>query len=251
MRKKLTIFVAGVLMAAVLAGCGGKSDAGVSDTVKWMNTTYAMLTSANGGNINLIGGYKKNSVNEAIVQGGLESSWSVTDRATADETLDWILSEGHRMDFLDDMDAMQQDGLMDLSDNELKTALASYGFTEDEAACYVEVSKAYKENGEHAIDAWDYCRALQLLGWYYVAGYYTEQETLDKSLEIATTLQQQFGSWDELAESYLVGYNYWSTDDPNDPESDTAARRKVYTDLKNSKENPYTLDWNTKLEKTW
>lgn len=251
MRKKLTIFVAGVLMAAVLAGCGGKSGAGVSDTVMWMNTTYAMLTRANGGDVSQIGGYKKNSVNEAVVQQGLESSWGVTDRATADETLDWILTEGHRMDFVDDMEAMKEDGLLELPDDELMPALASYGFTEDEAACYVEVSKAFKANGEHAIDAWDYCRALQLLGWYYVAGYYTEQETLDKSLEVATTLQQLYGSWDELAESYLVGYNYWSSDNPNDPDSATAARRKVYEAMKNTKDNPYSLDWNTKLEKTW
>ena len=86
----------------------------------------------------------------------------------------------------------------------------------------------YRDKGGHAIDAWDYCRALQVLGYYYVAGYYTEEETLDASLEVAKTLQGMYGSWDECMESYLAGYQYWQEDDGQDPDSATAARRKIY-----------------------
>lgn len=250
MKKKLAALFTLMLTAAVLAGCGS-SGRDTSDTVKWINTTYAMLTYANGGNLNLVGGYKKNSVNETIVQGGLENSWDVTDRQTADETLDWILTEGHRSNYRSEMASMEEDGLLDLPDGEILDYLKSIDFTDGEAACYVAAAQAYKAKGEHAIDAWDYCRALQLLGWYYVAGYYTEQESMDKSLEIAKELQQSYGSWEELVDSYLAGYNYWSEDDPDDPESDTAERRAVYEELKGSKDNPYNLDWNTVLEKTW
>ena len=35
--------------------------------------------------------------------------------------------------------------------------------------------------GENAITGWDYSRALSLMGYYYLAGYYSEQEALDKS----------------------------------------------------------------------
>lgn len=248
MKKILCGLLACALLMTTLAGCGKSAP---SDTVKWINTTYAILTSANNADINEIGGYKKNTVNETIVQGGLEDSWGVTDRASADETLDWLLEEGHRVDFQQDMSDLQELGFFELTDSAAKEVLVEIGFTDDEAACYVASMEVYRQNGEHAIDAWDYCRALQLLGWYYVAGYYTESETLDKSLEIAKILQNQYDSWEELAESYLNGYNYWSEEDPDDSGSAPAARRKVYENLRDGENNPYTIAWNTPLEKTW
>ena len=71
------------------------------------------------------------------------------------------------------------------------------------------------------------------------------------SLEIAKELQNLYTSWDELAESYRNGANYWSEDDPEDPNSATAARRQVYETLRDGENSPYSLAWNTTLEKTW
>ena len=98
--------------------------------------------------------------------------------------------------------------------------------------------------GEKAIDGWDYCRALNLLGYYYTAGYYTDTEALDKSLEIAQKVQEEFGSWDELIDSYMVGYEYWG-------EESSDERKAVYEELKGKEDNPYTVDFKMTLEKTW
>lgn len=248
MKKILCGLLACALFMTALAGC---SKSAPSDTVKWFNATYAILTTANEADVNEIGGYKKNSVNEVLVQAVLEDSWGVTDRATADETLDWILTDGHRITFQDDMASLEELGFFELTDSDAKEVFVEMGFTDDEAACYVAAMETYRQGGEHAIDAWDYCRALQLLSWYYLAGYYTESEAMDKSLEIAKELQNLYISWDELAESYLKGYNYWSEDDPEDPNSATAARRQVYETLRDGENSPYSLAWNTTLEKTW
>lgn len=102
----------------------------------------------------------------------------------------------------------------------------------------------YLVYGPSSIDGWDYSRALSLLGWYYVAGFYTESEALDKALEIAKELQGKFSSWDELTESYMRGYEYWS-DESADP------RREVYNDLKGRSDSPYQIAWDTVLEKSW
>lgn len=248
MKKILCGLMACVLLLTALAGCG---KSGPSDTVKWINTTYAILTTANGADINEIGGYKKNAVNEALVQAILEDSWGVTDRASADENLDWILNDGHRITFQEDMSSLEELGFFDLTDSDAAEVFVEMGFTDDEAACYVAAMETYRQGGEHAIDAWDYCRAIQLLSWYYLAGYYTETEAMDKSLEIAKQLQSSYTSWEELAESYLNGYNYWSEDDPTDPNSATAQRRALYENLRDGENTPYTLPWNTALEKTW
>ncbi len=82
------------------------------------------------------------------------------------------------------------------------------------------------------------------MSFYYLAGYYTEEEALDKSLEIAQTLQPLFTSWDDLIASYMRGYEYWA-------EESSADRQAVYEDLKTRSDNPYTVDYNTTLEKTW
>lgn len=104
---------------------------------------------------------------------------------------------------------------------------------------------AYKNSGEGAIDAWDYCRAMQVIRESYLAGYYTETEELDNMLEVAKILQNRFGSWDEMTESYLRGYEYWK-------ESPSAyqSRKEGYENLK-ATSSCYQIDWNTPLNKAW
>ena len=242
-----SLLLAVLLIVGFLSGCGKAS----SDTVKWINTTYAVLTAANGGDIRQIGGYVNNEANKAAIQEGLKNSWDVVDRDSADEVLNWLLTEGHRTDFAAEMVTLKGSGMFSLSADEAKKALTEMGLSQELSACYLAMMDAYRANGVEAIDAWDYCRALQLLGWYYLAGYYTEKETLNRSLEIAQQLQLRFSSWDELVESSLWGFNYWAEDDPTDPDSDTAARQKVYEQLKAGKDNPYDLAWDTTLKRDW
>lgn len=268
--KKLLVLgaAAAMLFSAALTGCSksedssqtgseNKSDAKqedtvndkeeetLSDTIRWFNASYAILTEINGWDYNIFGGLKPSFQTAAREQALLEESWSVTDRQTADETLDWILAEGHRVGFADDMSYLEECGLGEFSEEErVDVMLYNFEMTDEEAQYYVDCYKMYEQYGAEAIDAWDYCRALNLMGFFYLAGYYTEEEALDNSLEIAKTLQGKFDSWDALVDSYLRGYEYWA-------EESSDARRAVYEDLKSRDDNPYSVDYNTKLEKTW
>lgn len=279
MKKLMTVTLSIALAASSLTGCGafsGKSAGSASlisgaendaqspetdnggdsskegyvgpetDTVQWFNASYAILTELNGKDYNVFGGGSANAVNEAMYQAMLDSSWGVTDRESADETLDWILTEGHRDDFMvtgDLLSAMleaeglEEEDLMDF-------LMQEYEETPEEAKLDLATYKMYKEYGENAIDAWDYCRAMNLMSFYYMAGYYTKEESLDKSLEIAETFQPLFASWDELVDSYLRGYEYWA-------EEDSSERRKIYEELLEADDNPFRVDYNTTLEKTW
>lgn len=245
MKTKLSGVLAVVLaLTLALSGCASKSEP-VSDTVNWFNTSYAALTAANKGDFNAIGGFKKTSSSTKLVLAILEQSWDVTDRASADETIEYLLQEGHRSDFNAALAEIEASGTLDLTDEELQAA----GI--ENSSLIINCIAAYKKYGENAIAAWDYCRILQLYGFYYVADLYTEQEALDASLEVAKELQTMYTSWDDLMQSYLYGYQYWQEDDASDPESATAERTAVYEELKAGKENPYGLDWNTPLVKTW
>ena len=217
----------------------------LTDTVRWFNASYAVLTELNGQDYNRFAGLPANETTKALEQQSLDEWWGVTDRASADETLTWILNEGHRFGFVDNCKYLEESGLGGVeADKRQEFILDNFEVSEEEAQAYISSYALYEEFGEHAIDGWDYCRAMNLVSFYYLAGYYTEQEALDKSLEIAQTIQPLFESWDDLIGSYMRGYEYWA-------EESSAERQAVYEDLKTRADNPFAVDFKMALEKTW
>lgn len=246
MNKKCVKLPVVLLLLSVLliSGCSSKNT--VSDTVRFINGTYAMLTSANDWDWNLVGGLKKNAANKMIAAQVLDESWEIKDKASADESIDWLLTEGHSVQYLSDIDNY---GIASYTREEFDYALGESA--EEDVAYFTLLFDAYEKFGEDAIKAWDLCRATQLLGMCYVADYYTYEEALEKSLKVAQTIQQTYQSWEDMAQSYLYGYQYWSDDDVTDASSGSYARTQVYLELKDLEDGPYSVDWNTKLQKEW
>lgn len=249
MKKFILGLFTSVLLVSIFTACDSKGQP--SDTVKWINTTHAILTETNGGDVNLFGGFSKNETNSANAKVLLEEWWGVTDRASADEMIEFLMKEGHRTGYVEEMTLLKKDGVFDVSRQEAREYLKSLELDNGTVESYIAAMDAYETRGANAIDAWDYTRALNLLADYYLAGYYTEKEALDKALDIAKELQTFYTSWDEMVESYLTGYAYWSGKDPKDPSTEAFKRRKIYEKLKAGSNNPYAIDWNTTLEKTW
>ena len=229
------------IMGAILCGSAGcVPQKKVQPEILWINGTYAVLTELNGSDYTLFGGEKANEINKRLELKLLEDWWGVTDRASADEILNWLLDTGHRTDYAMLMQVLEEDGAFELEENE---QVEYFGDITGDANEVYYLKKAYDNYinyGEGAIDGWDYCRAASLCGWYYIAGYYTKQEAVDKSLEIGQTIQKRFSSWDEMMDSYLRGYEYWSYESGD-------ARREIYEDIKTRDNSPYRLDWNLPL----
>lgn len=245
-RKPLCVILAAILlMAAILSGCTRKEQQ-TPDTLRWFYASYAILTELNGNDYTEFGGMPINDFTRKLQIAALEQQWGVNDRQSADSTLAWALEEGHRSEFVESGKYLAEDIGMDKLEEEdyLPYILYISDLSEEEAGQLVNLYAMYKDYGEHAIDAWDYCRAMNLLSFYYVAGYYTKEEALDKSLEIANKLQPMYSSWDELVDSYLRGYEYWA-------ETSSEGRRAVYEDLKTREDNPFAVDYHVVLEKCW
>lgn len=252
-RKWWSVAVAVLMLAALLAGCGkaamtgaeDNSEVALTDTILWFNGTYAVLTSLNECDYRYVGGLPANAENSETGKQLLDDWWGVTDRQSADETLTWILTEGHRFEFNDTMNYYGEEGLADVPQaDRVAWFLENFEATEEEAEAIVNWYDLYEAGGENTIAAWDYSRAMSLLGYYYLAGYYTETEALDKSLELAKEIQSSFGSWDEFMEGYFIGYEYWA-------DEDSTERRGIYEDLKADADSPYHLDFDMTLEKSW
>lgn len=217
----------------------------ITDTVRWFNASYAVLTELNGWDYNRFAGIPANEKTKELEQQSLKEWWSVTDRASAEENLEWILNEGHRTGFAENMQILDEAGIADVPQEERTSfLLMNFQTTPDEAKAYLDSYKMYEEFGPEAITGWDYCRAMNLMSFYYLAGYYSEQEALDKSLEIAQAMQPLFESWDDLMDSYMRGYEYWA-------EESSEERRAIYEELKTRDDNPFRIDYKLELVKTW
>lgn len=119
---------------------------------------------------------------------------------------------------------------------------SSWGVTDKKSA--EDVLNRLTESAKATGSAWDYSRAMSNLGFYYLAGYYSITESLDQSLEVAKEIQASFHSWDEFTASYLAGYHEWAGGQAED-------RQAIYEGLKGSAFNPYALDFDMELTKSW
>lgn len=97
---------------------------------------------------------------------------------------------------------------------------------------------------------WDLCRATQLLGMMYLVKMINREELDQEFSRTGKVIQQQFSSWDEMAESYLGGYEAWLERTGNrDAAQHAAWRRNIFMRLKANPDGPYSLPWRTDL--TW
>jgi len=217
----------------------------VTDTIRWFNAAYAVLTHANGWDYTMYGGMPANETSMQLQISLLDEWWEVTDRASADETLEWLVTEGHNSDFLLNMNDFIDAGIEEVAaENRVDFLLENYEMTEEQAQNYADCYAFYEANPEQAILGWDYSRAMSVLADCYLAGFYTETEALDQAYVVAEMIQETFDSWEAFMESYFVGYEYWA-------EESSDERRALYEDLKAASDNPYAVDFNLTLEKSW
>lgn len=232
-------------------GSGSAEGEALSDTVLWFNATYAPLTYSNGGNWRLVGGMEPSYYNERLEKVLLERDWDVVDRESAVETIEWLREEGHRETFRNYRQELEEMELLDVDADVFLEAITS---TEMEGYLfrYVIVYSLYQSGlDEDAIAAWDLCRINQLCGDFYICGYLTYEEAMDISLENSLVLQKKYDSWDELVNSYMLGYQFWKSDPCTTEDSPTLQRYQYYEMLLEMLDGPYELDWNMELKKDW
>lgn len=219
-----------------------------SDTVQWICAAYAIYTQYNNKELGIVGGVAEDDdTKDYAIRMALSDGWNITDRDSAIRVISRLLDKGHRQSYRELTEKMQKNGYLDLSEE-----MMQYRMNDSENMyTYSAAYRAWKAYGEHGIDAWDYCRALQVLGDCYQVEYINLEECLDQSLIIARTLQELYGSWDELAMSYLYGYQFWKNDDMESTLSDSGARMESYEILKNRLEGPYSIPYDTELTNTW
>lgn len=224
------------------------------ETILWFNATYAPLTYSNGWDWRLLAGREPTEENKESTKNLLEYSWSVKDRESALEMTTKLLKDGHRKKCIDDTKQMEEWGILELGEEEFVEQLLTKEL-DDEPGRYA-VAYLFHQAGiePEYMAAWDLCRVNQLYADYYFCGYMSYEEAMDASLANSLNLQELYGSWEEMVEAYLLGYQFWQGDlfaDEIGYDSPTRERRHYCEMLQEQEDGPYTLDWNMELKKSW
>ncbi len=227
-----------------------------NSTVQWFNGTYGVMLLQNNMDYTLIGGGTPDK-NAESVQRLLSRDWGVDDRASAIDNIYWLLESGHRESYEQTVAEFEYLGLFEIPLEEYLTvfeevALESEIDFEEIRAYFTNIYNAHELCGDAGVKAWDYGRVMQMCGSYYVAGYFTLEESMDISLAMAELLRYEYASWEEYMNSYLCGYDYWRAEDPQEQGTGSYWRHYYYNEMMKEEDCPYTkYAWDMEFVVNW
>jgi TPR repeat protein len=136
----------------------------------------------------------------------LSRGWGISSRDDLIKKMEWVRDEGHRAAF-DQITADREkaEWFVSLRDRMLKKEQAhNYDYRHD----FVEEHGAAM--GDKSLMAWDMARLVSLARWGVLCGYLEKEEAWDWIMPAAHELQKTYSSWEDLAENYLLGRQFWS-----------------------------------------
>lgn len=174
----------------------------------WALAASAILTERNGQRHDLLGGSERTEANVKAWKQIMSDWWGINSRADLFTVLKWLDEGGHRQDF--EQLAEFSRSLSPAQHKDLRRRLQS---GDDDKALYqlAMVDKYADRLGKKSLLGWDYARYIALCRWGYLVGYLSEEEAWERILPAARTLQGAFDSWKDLGENYLIGREFWST----------------------------------------
>ncbi|KOP78739.1 hypothetical protein AMS59_12290 [Lysinibacillus sp. FJAT-14745] len=141
-------------------------------------------------------------VDHETLKEGLSSYWDVSNSEEAIETLEWLLTDGHRTRY----------------DQLLMALNAGQSFTEEEVGksqeCYKTAQEVMMKKLSFAksdfdkvdtIAAWDFDRAVNIARWSYIVGYITEEQAWSYITRAADAGSHAFQSWKDYFISFAFG----------------------------------------------
>ncbi len=193
-------------------------------------------------------GYKKTT------KSMLEQWWDITDKDSFYETTSHLKNVGHRTSVATALDSYY------LVDPEYYNSLDRFEAVEHKTRVQSNYQNIFLENTDGFI-AWDYCRYAWLYENGVTAGYVEKTEAMYNMVWIGKKLQEQYSSWQELGEDYLLGRQIWKLEINSNK---TKLYRNgnhcnlffsntddliVYQKLLNNNDSPWSqTPWDTKLE---
>ncbi|SFX00432.1 YbeU/YbeR family protein [Marinospirillum alkaliphilum] len=137
------------------------------------------------------------------VQATLNDYWQVHSATDCRQLLYWLCGQGQRYAWQLDFQWLQQasDEDHELWRSELPEGFDGYG----------DLLETLVELPQLDVAAWDWVRMADLALAGYLAGYLTATEWRSVALVALWLLRSQYQNWQQLRDSYLLGYQLWQT----------------------------------------
>jgi hypothetical protein len=154
-------------------------------------------------------------IDRARLVEGLSESWGISSPDSARSTIDGLLREGHRV-YFNDVVAIARN-----PENTWKLAVQRFEepdrvleyvkhWAETEPELRAAGMLKSEQDIARGISSWDLGRAINVARMAYDAGYLSRDEAWAAIEQAAALARPAFSSWEELAQSYMLGRAMWS-----------------------------------------
>jgi hypothetical protein len=153
----------------------------------------------------------------------LKKDWHITSRDTLMSKITWLRNKGHRSYFKPIWGILSSTSVQDSMERitRLQDEFAAKGDNTSIELYAANVSAGYKflreqtnyfEGKRCKMDAltWDLGRVINLTRWGYDAGFLSRGESMDIIRASGKQLLDNYTSWENLGENYLIGFAMWS-----------------------------------------
>lgn len=195
----------------------------ITPTMSFIISCCFLTNFASGTDSYEIGGIAKGTVPRYKIKKGFKGPWGIKNKKTFNETINWLLEEGHNKDCME-VTRQYQNNIQNSPNPEL----------------YQIILDSYPDCG---ILAWDLCRLCNIATWGTIAGYIKYKDAISLCVKAGKKLQDNFDSWDDMINNYLLGLWYWNGD-----KEEMLKRNQCYTIRKDDEKSLlYKVDFKTNL----
>lgn len=155
----------------------------------------------------------RNEESDEIVRSILLDYWGVENRDSLIDTLQYLITSGHSMDYANALKVIADSGTAEdlhteeMDEDDIAVCDSRFAFTEAYAGHVDPVM----------LRGWDLGRAANVTRWGYFVGFINEDEAWGILDQIADGCMEFFDSWRSYAQSYIFGSMYWKC--PYGPEA--------------------------------
>lgn len=153
-------------------------------------------------------------------KGILANEWSITDRDSAIENLEWLRDGGHHQDSFDEiLLAVQSEDSSEYSEIAAACEQVYTGLADDYQLDQTVLDQI------KTVSAWDYDRLVTVSRWCYLAGYITESEAWEYIETAAQLGSEDYDSWEAYFAAVMLGRAIWVEHQGFDPGDRAVADR--------------------------